>query len=158
MYALVALLSLDRASDRYTDRVLYPEERLARITREAAEGDAIFSLNDRIGLVHDAMALAKSGHATVSSALTVVDMFRNEAECRYFCFVSMLFTDSLVNLAVLVWDSIAENLALLVSTWWEDERIVRGLNGFRKASAAIPRLHPIINLVFYAGSFRADRG
>ncbi|KAG8217461.1 hypothetical protein J3R82DRAFT_5606 [Butyriboletus roseoflavus] len=94
-------------------RVLYPEERLTRIAREAAEGDAIISLNDRIGLVHDAMALAKSGHATVSSALTVVDIFRNETE-------------------FLVWDSIAENLTLLVSTWWENQEIVRGLNAFRK--------------------------
>jgi len=95
-------------------RVLYPEERLTRIAREAAQGDAVFSLNDRIGLVHDAMALTKSGYAPVSSALTVVDVFRNEAE-------------------FLVWDSIAGNLAFLVSTWWENEGIVRGLNEFRKS-------------------------
>ncbi|KAF8448022.1 leucyl aminopeptidase [Boletus edulis BED1] len=94
-------------------RVLYPKEQLTRIALEAAQGDAVFSLNDRIGLVHDTMALAKSGHATVSSALTVVDIFRNEPE-------------------FLVWDSIAENLALLVSTWWENEEIVQGLNEFRK--------------------------
>jgi len=59
------------------------------------------------------MALSKSGHATVSSALTVVNTFRNETE-------------------FLVWDSIAENLANLVSTWWENEEIVKGLNEFRK--------------------------
>jgi aminopeptidase 2 len=94
-------------------RVLYPEERLIRIAREAAQGGAIFSLNDRIGLVHDAMALAKSGYATVSSALTVVDIFKNEIE-------------------FLVWDSIADNLGLLVSTWWENEAMVRGLNELRK--------------------------
>lgn len=70
-----------RASHEWSDRVLYPEERLTRIAREAAQGGAIFSLNDRIGLVHDAMALAKSGYATVSSALTVVDIFKNEIEC-----------------------------------------------------------------------------
>ncbi|KAF9227990.1 leucyl aminopeptidase [Gyrodon lividus] len=94
-------------------RVLYSVERLVRIAREAAEGGAIFSLNDRIGLVHDAMALAKSGHATVSSALTVVDILRNEQE-------------------FLVWDSIARNLGLLVSTWWEDKALVKGLDEFRK--------------------------
>jgi len=88
---IVALFSFGRASNEWTDRVLYPEERLSRIAREAARGDVIFSLNDRIGLVHDAMALAKSGYATVSSALTVVDIFRNETECRCFCFRSMLF-------------------------------------------------------------------
>lgn len=65
------------------------------MAREAAQGDAIFSLNDRIGLVHDAMALAKSGYATVSSALTVVDIFRNETECQCSCFCSrsICFTD-----------------------------------------------------------------
>lgn len=77
---------ISRASNRCADRVLYPEERLTRIAREAVEGDAVISLNDRIGLVHDAMALAKSGHTTVSSALTVVDLFRNETECQCFCF------------------------------------------------------------------------
>ncbi|KIJ69473.1 hypothetical protein HYDPIDRAFT_24310 [Hydnomerulius pinastri MD-312] len=105
-------------------RVLYSQERLARIAREAAEGDAVFSLNDRIGLVHDAMALAKSGHATVSSALTVVDILRNEKE-------------------FLVWDSIATNLAVLVSTWWEKKEIVEGLNNFRKASLGL--FKPIVD-------------
>ncbi|KAI6111482.1 hypothetical protein EV401DRAFT_1990111 [Pisolithus croceorrhizus] len=94
-------------------RVHYSEERLFRIAREAAEGDSIFSLNDRIGLVHDAMALAKSGHASVSSALTVVDILRGEQE-------------------FLVWDSISRNLQLLVSTWWEHEDITHGLNKFRR--------------------------
>ena len=65
-----------------TDRVLYSHERLAKIATEAAKDDSIFSLNDRIGLVHDAMALAKSGHATVSSALTVVNLLREEKECE----------------------------------------------------------------------------
>ncbi|KAI6109871.1 hypothetical protein F5141DRAFT_1117209 [Pisolithus sp. B1] len=94
-------------------RVHYSEERLFRIAREAADGDSIYSLNDRIGLVHDAMALAKSGHASVSSALTVVDILRGEQE-------------------FLVWDSISRNLHLLVSTWWEHEDITHGLNKFRR--------------------------
>lgn len=88
---VVAHFSFDCASHEWTDRVLYPEERLIRIAREAAQGDAVFSLNDRIGLVHDAMALTKSGYATVSSALAVVDVFRNEAECQCFYSQSMLF-------------------------------------------------------------------
>ncbi|KAI6109137.1 hypothetical protein EDD16DRAFT_1615680 [Pisolithus croceorrhizus] len=94
-------------------RVHYSEERLFRIAREAADGDSIYSLNDRIGLVHDAMALAKSGHASVSSALTVVDILRGEQE-------------------FLAWDSISRNLHLLVSTWWEHEDITHGLNKFRR--------------------------
>lgn len=94
-------------------RVHYSEERLYRITREAAMGDSIFSVKDRIGLVHDAMALAKSGHASVSSALTVVDILKGEQE-------------------FLVWDSISRNLHLLVSTWWEHADITHGLNKFRR--------------------------
>ena len=65
----------------YTDRVLYTPERLAKIATEAAKEDSIFSLNDRIGLVHDAMALAQAGLAKVSSALNLVDVLRNEKEC-----------------------------------------------------------------------------
>ncbi|KAI6028342.1 hypothetical protein F5J12DRAFT_804695 [Pisolithus orientalis] len=94
-------------------RVHYLDERLYRIAREAAEGDNVFSLNDRIGLVHDAMALAKSGYASVSSALTVVEIFKGEKE-------------------FLVWDSISMNLHLLVSTWWEHEDVTLGLNKFRR--------------------------
>lgn len=30
------------------------------------------------------MALAKSGHASISSALTMVDIFRDETECKCF--------------------------------------------------------------------------
>lgn len=141
-------------SNKQTDRVLYPEERLVRIANEAAQGDIIYSLNDRIGLVHDAMALAKSGHATVSSALTVVDIFRNETECQCFYFQSVI---SLTWTVVLVWDSIAENLALLTSTWWENKAIVKGLNEFRKLSIIIPP-HPIIKLICRAESLQTNRG
>ncbi|KIK95297.1 hypothetical protein PAXRUDRAFT_140992 [Paxillus rubicundulus Ve08.2h10] len=117
--------------------VLYSAERLARIAREAAEGDAIFSLNDRVGLVHDAMALAKSGHATVSSVLTVVDILRNEQE-------------------FLVWDSIARNLGRLVSTWWENEDVVKGLNEFRKATIGL--FGPVVDRLgfVYSPSDSAD--
>ncbi|KAH7889759.1 peptidase family M1-domain-containing protein [Phlebopus sp. FC_14] len=94
-------------------RVLYPPERVASIAREASKGDSIFSLSDRIGLVHDAMALAKSGHAKVSSALTVTDILRDEKE-------------------FLVWDSIARNLTTVVSTWWENKALVEGLDDFRR--------------------------
>ncbi|KAI9464657.1 leucyl aminopeptidase [Boletus coccyginus] len=93
-------------------RVHYPEERLSRIAREAAQG-----------LVHDAMALAKSGYVTVSSALKVVDIFRNETESCYF-------TDLVGGLQS--WFGTVSRKTLLVSTWWENEGIVRGLNEFRK--------------------------
>lgn len=67
----------------WPDRVFYSSERLASIAHVAASGDDVFSLDDRIGLVHDAMALAKSGHATASSALALIDILRNEKECEF---------------------------------------------------------------------------
>jgi aminopeptidase 2 len=67
------------------DRVLYTPERLAKIATEAARGYSGFSFNDRIGLVHDSMALAKAGFSDVSSALTLVDIFRSEKECERVC-------------------------------------------------------------------------
>lgn len=95
-------------------RVLYSDERFAAIAKEAAKGDAVFSLSDRIGLVHDIMALSKAGFCKVSSALTIVDILHDEKE-------------------YLVWDSIARNIGTLVSTWWEHEAVISDLNAFRKA-------------------------
>ncbi|KIM80851.1 hypothetical protein PILCRDRAFT_9278 [Piloderma croceum F 1598] len=95
-------------------RVLYTPERLARIATEAAKSDAVFSLKDRIGLVHDAFALSRAGFAQVSSALTFVDIIKDEKE-------------------FLVWDCVAENLSTLVSVWWEQPRLAASLNTFRRA-------------------------
>ncbi|KAG2146914.1 uncharacterized protein EDB93DRAFT_1085716 [Suillus bovinus] len=94
-------------------RVLYSDERFAAIAKEAAKGDAVFSLNDRIGLVHDIMTLSKAGFCKVSSALTIVDILHDEKE-------------------FLVWDSISQNISTLVSTWWEHEVVVNDLDAFRK--------------------------
>jgi aminopeptidase 2 len=106
-------------------RVLYSDERFAAIANEAAKGDAVFSLNDRIGLVHDIMALSKAGFCKVSSALTIVDILHDEQE-------------------FLVWDSIAQNIAILVSTWWEHEAAVSDLDAFRRALFA-----PIVKRLGY---------
>lgn len=65
------------------DRVLYTPERLATIAQDAAKADSVYSVEDRIGLVHDAMALSKSGFAELSSALTLVKILRDEKECQY---------------------------------------------------------------------------
>ena len=62
--------------------MLYSDERFVAIAKEAAKGDAVFSLNDRIGLVHDIMALSKAGFCKVSSALTIVDILHDETECK----------------------------------------------------------------------------
>ena len=37
-----------------------------------------------MGLVTDAANLAKAGLTVTSSALTLVDLFRNETECKYW--------------------------------------------------------------------------
>lgn len=66
----------------FLDRVLYTPERLAKIAAEAAKENSAFSLDDRIGLVHDSMALSKAGLQKLSSALTLVDLWKNEKECR----------------------------------------------------------------------------
>jgi aminopeptidase 2 len=64
------------------DRVLYTPERLTAIAAEAAKEQSTFSLDDRLGLVHDVFALAKAGLAKASSALTLVDLWKNEKECK----------------------------------------------------------------------------
>lgn len=66
-----------------TDRVLYEPDRLAKIAEEAAKDNSIFTLNDRLGLVYDSVALSKAGLAKVSSALTLIDILgKNEKECK----------------------------------------------------------------------------
>ncbi|KAG5639615.1 hypothetical protein H0H81_010817 [Sphagnurus paluster] len=94
-------------------RVLYTPERLSKIAEEAAKEDSIFSLNDRIGLVYDAMALSKAGLAKLSSALTLLDGLKHEKE-------------------YLPWAGISDSLASLVSIWWEHPEIVDHLNAFRR--------------------------
>jgi aminopeptidase 2 len=95
------------------DRVLYSPERLLAIATEAAKPNSAFSLDDRIGLVHDAMALAKAGHLRASAALALINTWCGEEEH-------------------LVWKGIAENLGILRETWWEDERVLEGTNKFRR--------------------------
>lgn len=62
---------------------MYTPERLAAIAKEAAKSKgSLFGFEDRIGLINDAPALAKAGLTEVSSALTLIDNFRNETECK----------------------------------------------------------------------------
>ncbi|PCH38958.1 hypothetical protein WOLCODRAFT_141023 [Wolfiporia cocos MD-104 SS10] len=86
-------------------RVLYSPERLVAIGQEASKIPSPLSMEDRMGLVDDALALAKAGFATVSSALSLIDVLRNEEE-------------------FVVWDSIATSLATIRSVWWEHDKIV----------------------------------
>ncbi|KAH8983498.1 leucyl aminopeptidase [Lactarius akahatsu] len=95
-------------------RVLYTPTRLAAIASEAAKSDSIFSLSDRIGLVHDSFALGKAGYLQLSAALNLVHELRAEKE-------------------FLVWDSIDANLAGIIYTWWEREQVQEQLKVFRRA-------------------------
>lgn len=116
------------------DRVLYTPERLTEIAKEAAKpkGESIFSLNDRIGLVHDAMALSKAGLAKLSSALTLVDVLREEKECEDGPKHSEPLRSLQLVVLDLVWFGIAENLDGLISIWWEHPELVDQLNAFRR--------------------------
>ncbi|KAF8910576.1 leucyl aminopeptidase [Gymnopilus junonius] len=96
-------------------RVLYTPERLAQIAAEAATENSMFSLDDRLGLVLDAMAISRAGLTKLSSALTLVELWRNEKECY------------------LVWQGIADSLDILVSTWWEHPDVTEKLNTFRRS-------------------------
>jgi len=95
-------------------RVLYTPERLEKIAEEAAKPDSIFSLNDRMGLVNDNLALAKAGLAPVTGALTLIQGLKNEQE-------------------YLVWNSASSSLATVLTTWWENQKVVDLTNSFRQA-------------------------
>lgn len=70
-------------SNGEADRVLYPSERLTKIADEASKENSVFTLEDRIGLVMDAPALAQAGYIKTSSALTLINTLRNEKECSW---------------------------------------------------------------------------
>ncbi|SCZ99097.1 BZ3500_MvSof-1268-A1-R1_Chr3-1g05810 [Microbotryum saponariae] len=88
-------------------RTLYPEDRLAKLGEEAGKENTHFSLSDRMGLVGDAMALATSGYAKTSGALTLFSKLTNEKEN-------------------LVWQAVGDSLGSISATWWEQPEDVRG--------------------------------
>ncbi|OSX66267.1 hypothetical protein POSPLADRAFT_1043724 [Postia placenta MAD-698-R-SB12] len=85
-------------------RVSYPPERLAKLADDAAKAQSIFSLQDRMGLVDDTLALAKAGYCTVGDALSLIDVLRDEKD-------------------YVVWQAIGNNLSTLLSVWYEDPEI-----------------------------------
>ncbi|KAE9406413.1 hypothetical protein BT96DRAFT_963515 [Gymnopus androsaceus JB14] len=93
-------------------RVLYEDTRLSKIATEVAKPDSVFGVEDRMGLIFDALALSKAALLPLSSALNLVNALRNEQE-------------------YLVWDGISTNLASTSAVWWEDEGISSLLNEFR---------------------------
>lgn len=92
-------------------RVLYTPERLAKIAAEASKTDSIFTLDDRMGILYDAVALSKAGLCNVSDTLTVIDIWSNEKED-------------------LVWSSISQTLGSMVSTFSESLQSIEILRSF----------------------------
>ncbi|OMH84586.1 Aminopeptidase 1 [Zancudomyces culisetae] len=80
-------------------RVKYPDAAISRLSAAIEQGK--LALNDRIGLVADAGALAYSGHSKTSHFLTLLLSFKDE--------------DNLV-----VWQEIAIRLEALMSAWNEE--------------------------------------
>ncbi|KAF8199715.1 leucyl aminopeptidase [Pholiota molesta] len=93
-------------------RVLYTPERLMKIAVEAANDQTIFSLDEQTGLLQDAFAFSQAGFSTLSSSLTLVDIWKNVKE-------------------YLVWNAIGNSLEEICSIWWENFEVVEGLDAFR---------------------------
>ncbi|KAJ7911598.1 leucyl aminopeptidase [Mycena leptocephala] len=94
-------------------RVLYTPERLSKIAAEAAKDGTVFSLNDRIGLIYDVAELSNAGLVPLSSLLNVVDIWRNETNCEY-----------------LVWHSMLNNIGMVIRLFWEHPEISDALRAF----------------------------
>ena len=88
-------------------RTNYPPERLAKLGQVADE----LSVADRIGLIADAAALAKSGHGTTAAFLGFVEGFKNEPKG-------------------LVWSQIISSLGEIRSVFSSDDDIASALKTF----------------------------
>lgn len=114
----------------HPDRVLYTPERLVKIAEEAGKDRSIFSLEDRIGLVSDAMVLAKASLSKTSGALTLIDLLRVEKECECLeCYNGYPPSD---NLLVLGWKSISMMFNEMADIFWEDSDLVDRLCTFKR--------------------------
>ncbi|KAI0779918.1 peptidase family M1-domain-containing protein [Fomes fomentarius] len=109
--------------------VKYSAARLVKLGQQAAAADSPFSLSDRIGLVLDAYALANAGYASLSAALGLVNSLAS-AETEYYA-----------------WDTIANNLSAIASTWYEHAHVVELLNAFRRELYT-----PLVNRLGFAYS------
>ena len=57
---------------------------MTKISAQAAKLDSAFSLNDRIGLVLDSVAMAQAGLSNTSSVFTLIDSLKGNEECTPF--------------------------------------------------------------------------
>ncbi|KAF9504838.1 hypothetical protein BS47DRAFT_1438322 [Hydnum rufescens UP504] len=87
-------------------RVAYEPERLKLLGQWAAQKNSVFTLEDRMGLVSDAMVLAKAGVGATSGALDLIASLKDETEH-------------------LVWESITTQLTMIRKLLWEHPEPVR---------------------------------
>ncbi|SCV72292.1 BQ2448_4986 [Microbotryum intermedium] len=87
-------------------RTSYSQDRLIKLGHEAGRVGTHFDLSDRVGLVGDATALAMAGVSKTSGALSFLSELGNEKEN-------------------LVLHAVADSLATLATTWWEQPQEVR---------------------------------
>ncbi|KAF7792587.1 hypothetical protein EIP86_003681 [Pleurotus ostreatoroseus] len=95
-------------------RVQYERERFLQIAEEIEHNQSKFSLNDKIGLIHDVVALGLAGYEGISVTLAIIYAFRNEKE-------------------YLIWGSISAGLNKLISIFWESPKITQLLYDFCKS-------------------------
>ncbi|KAK7043674.1 Aminopeptidase 2 mitochondrial [Paramarasmius palmivorus] len=95
-------------------RVLYSEAAMKKIAVEVAKPDSVFTLEDRLGLISDSMALSKAALMKLSSALTLIDALRGEKE-------------------YLAWSGISSGLSSISSVWWEHAEITNRFDAFRRS-------------------------
>lgn len=71
--------------------MLYEDAHLSKIAAEVAKPDSAFTVEDRMGLVNDALALSKAALMKLSNALTLIDALRYEQECKYYPNLSIIY-------------------------------------------------------------------
>ncbi|PFH48473.1 hypothetical protein AMATHDRAFT_65385 [Amanita thiersii Skay4041] len=94
-------------------RVLYAPEILEKIRHEMIKENSCFSLNDKLGLINDSMALSKAGLAKLGTTLSLIESLKNEKE-------------------YLVWSVMSISITGIISIWWEYPHIVEKLDAFRR--------------------------
>lgn len=97
-------------------RVLYLNpKRVGMIAREALKKNSGFSLEDKLGLMIDAIELERTGYpdTKLSSVLDLYEIFRKEED---YCILS----------------TIADGLNHISSVWFQDGDIIRDLDHFRR--------------------------
>ncbi|KAF8603360.1 hypothetical protein BDV93DRAFT_523426 [Ceratobasidium sp. AG-I] len=95
-------------------RTAYTPERLKKLGEEAANKESVFGLEDRVGLVSDAMVLARAGYGKTSGGLSLIASLQGETEH-------------------LVWDSIATHVGRIEKVWWEQpEEVFEAIKTFRR--------------------------